>query len=316
MINFLTKYKYKIRTYIFFFLVCISYFFAIFYLFWNHDIFASIIAMFFLYIFSHFLAIDYKDLKIKYVIFFVLILVLIDTALFLFFSLDINIWLILSLLIYTSSLIILFYSLNSIGFNSISYFSRWGYLFTLVITIAYSFTLIWMFQHFPFTCEWLKSATNKLIEFIEKPIIAPIKKIQKTFSWNKKYLEESNMNIQVEEMLLWVQWIQISSQPNTAFDSMVKKINNWKENNIDQLLIDQKSYSQDICNILLQDINEKYMLKEVWLSAVMLIYFLLFGFIRLTIFVMSFIWFLLFKLLYRCWIYKIKKTKIEIFEIK
>jgi hypothetical protein len=44
---------------------------------------------------------------------------------------------------------------------------------------------------------------------------------------------------------------------------MVKKINNWKENNIDQLLIDQKSYSQDICNILLQDINEKYMLKEV-----------------------------------------------------
>jgi hypothetical protein len=81
-------------------------------------------------------------------------------------------------------------------------------------------------------------------------------------------------------------------------------------------LVDQKSYSQGICNILLQEINEKYMLKEVWLSAVMLIYFLLFGFIRLAIFVMSFIWFLLFKLLYWCWVYKIEKIQAEVLEIK
>lgn len=70
---------------------------------------------------------------------------------------------------------------------------------------------------------------------------------------------------------------------------MVVKINERKEDTIDELLADQKSYSLDVCNILLKEINEKYMLKELGLSAVMLIYFLLFGFIRLAIFVMSFI---------------------------
>lgn len=311
--------KSKLRAYIFFVLVCVSYFFSIFYLYWNHDIFASIISIFFLFIFAHFLFIDCRKLPIKYVIFFALFLVLVDLLLFLYFSWTINVWLFLSVLIYNSSFIALFYSLQSLWFNSISYFLRWGYLFTLVITIAYSFTFIWMFKYFPFTCEWLKGATNKLIEFVEKPIIAPVKKIQETFSWNKKHVEvpiADDVDVQVEELLLWFQWVQLYSQPDTMFDSVVKKINNWKKTNIDQLLVDQKSYSQGICNILLQEINEKYMLKEVWLSAVMLIYFLLFGFIRLAIFVMSFIWFLLFKLLYWCWVYKIEKIKTEVLEIK
>jgi hypothetical protein len=43
---------------------------------------------------------------------------------------------------------------------------------------------------------------------------------------------------------------------------------------------------------------------------------LLFGFIRLAFFIMSSIWFLLFKLLYLTWLYEIKKVKKEVNEIK
>ena len=307
--------KSKLRAYIFFVLVCVSYFFSIFYLYWNHDIFASIISIFFLFIFAHFLFIDCRKLSIKYVIFFALFLVLIALLLFLYFSWTINVWLFLSVLIYNSSFVALFYSLQSLWFNSISYFLRWGYLFTLVITIAYSFTFIWMFKYFPFTCEWLKDASNKLIEFVEKPIVAPFKKI-KTLSWNKDKASSDKVNKQMEEVLLWFQWVEISAKPNTIFNPMVVKINERKEDTIDELLADQKSYSLDVCNILLKEINEKYMLKELGLSAVMLIYFLLFGFIRLAIFVMSFIWFLMFKLLYWLWVYKIEKIQAEVLEIK
>ena len=316
MTRFLIKYKYKIRTYIFFFLVCISYFFTVFYLFWNHDIFASIIAIFFLYVFSHFLAIDYRNLKIKYVIFFILFLFTLTLIFFIFFSREINIWLILSLLIFDISLLILFYSLQSVGFSSISYFLRGGYVFTLFITIAYSLTFIWMFKYFPLTCEWLKNASNKLIEFVEKPIIIPVKKIQNSISEAKHKQNLDEINTQVGEVLLWFQWVQIFTEPDTVLAPVVWKINNWKEETIDQIIEDQKIYSQDVCNMLLNSINEKYMLKELGLSVVMLIYFLLFGFIRLAIFIMSFIWFLIFKLLYWLWVYKIKKIKTEIFEIK
>jgi hypothetical protein len=48
----------------------------------------------------------------------------------------------------------------------------------------------------------------------------------------------------------------------------------------------------------------------------MLTYFLLFGFVRLAIFIMSFIWFLMFKLLYWLWVYKIEKMYIKVEEIK
>lgn len=315
MREFLSKYKYKIRAYIFFFLVCVSYFFAVFYLFWNHDIFSSIISIFFLFIFAHFSAIDYRELKIKYVIYFMLFLVIIDLVFFIVFARDINIWIILSLLVLTSSLWVLFYSLQSNGFNSVSYFLRGGYIFTLFVTIAYSLTFIWIFRYFPFTCEWLKDASNKLIEFVEKPIVAPFKKI-KTLSWNKDNASSDKVNKQMEEVLLWFQWVEISAKPNTIFNPMVVKINERKEDTIDELLADQKSYSLDVCNILLKEINEKYMLKELGLSAVMLTYFLLFGFVRLAIFIMSFIWFLMFKLLYWLWVYKIEKMYIKVEEIK
>jgi len=38
-----------------------------------------------------------------------------------------------------------------------------------LITISYSVALIGMFQKFPFTCQGLQDASNKLIYFVEKP---------------------------------------------------------------------------------------------------------------------------------------------------
>jgi hypothetical protein len=173
-----------------------------------------------------------------------------------------------------------------------------------------------MFRQFPFTCEWLREASNKLVEFVEKPFVMPAKKIQNTVSWDKKKYQTELVDEKVENIVLWFSWLQLFADSGSIFYPIVWKINVWKENTIDQIVSDQESYSQDMCNILLVEINEKYRLKEFWFSAIALIYLLLFGFVRLSFFIMSFIWFLLFKLLYLIWVYKIQKIKKEVNEIK
>ncbi len=316
MIAFFKNHKQKIRSYVFFLLVCISYFFSIFYLFWTHDILASIVCVFFLYVLFHFLSLDYRNFKKIYAFLVILILIIFNLFLFFILSWDINIWLIVSVFMFNFSLFALFHSLDTIEFSSISYFLKWWYIFTLFITITYSIALIWMFRQFPFTCEWLRDASNKLVEFVEKPFVMPAKKIQDTVSWKKQKYQTEIVDEKVENIVMWFKWVQLFADSGSVFYPIVWKINVWKENTIDQIVSDQESYSQGMCNMLLAEINEKYRLKEFWFSAVVLTYLLLFGFVRLSFFIMSFIWFLVFKLLYLVWLYKIKKVKKEVNEIK
>jgi hypothetical protein len=218
--------------------------------------------------------------------------------------------------VFNFALFVLFYSLDTIEFSSISYFLKGWYVFTLFITITYSFVFIWIFRQFPFTCEWLRDASSKLVEFVEKPFVMPAKKIQNTVSSKNQEHQAELVDEKVENIVMWFKWVKLFADSGSVLYPVVWKINLWKENTIDQIVSDQESYSQGMCNMLLAEINEKYRLKEFWFSAVILTYLLLFGFVRLSFFIMSFIWFLLFKLLYLIWIYKIIKIKKEVNEIK
>lgn len=317
MIAFIKRNKQKIRSYVFLLLVFVFYVFSIFYLFGSHDILASIVCVFCLYIFFHFLALDYRHLKEMYMLWLVFFLSLLNILLFFVLSWDINVWLMVSVFVFNFSLFALFYSLNTIEFNSVSYFLKWGYIFTLFITITYSLVLIWVFKQFPFTCEWLREMSNKLVEFVEEPFMMPARKIKEKVNSNKKEVFQTELvDEKVEDIVLWFKWVTVSADFGTFLYPMVDKINIWKEKNIDQIMSDQEFYSEWMCNMLLTEINEKYRLKELWVSAVVLTYLLLFGFVRIAFFIISFIWFLLFKLLYFVWIYKIEKVKKQVDEIK
>ena len=246
-------------------------------------------------------------------------LTLFDIILFVFFGWDINIWLITSVAFLNISLLVLFYALDYIEFKSLSYFMKGGYMFTLFITVTYSFALIGMFRQFPFTCEWLREASNKLVEFVETPFILSAKKL--SVQENILQDEEGDIKTQIvdqkiEDVVLWVKNVEIQVDSGSIFYPIVGKINLWKTNTIDQILLDQENYSSSMCDMLLAEINEKYRVKEFGVSAIMLTYLLLFGFIRLSFFIMSSIWFLLFKLLYLLWLYKIKKVNKSVDEIK
>jgi len=323
--NEIWKSRAKLRTSIFLVLSLIAYIFTFFYLFAGHDLFASIVCIFFLFIFFHFLCLDIKKFKTKYFLMIMFILTFMGLFVLLSFGLETNIWLILAVITFNTSLFVLYNSLKIIQFSSISYFLRWWYIFTLFITVTYSLALVWMFSKFPLTCDWLQWASNKLIEFVEKPFKFSVDKIgvfTEWVQWNLIWKFETEAPVEEKKIFDMDQVLLKAKDKNISIEDtdenmkpIITQFNKWKSNAIDQIMWQQESYSVWVCDMVLNEINKKFSLKWFGLSVVLLSYFLLFGFVRIAFFIMSFIWFLLFKLLYLTSLYRVRKVKKEVDDI-
>lgn len=268
------------------------------------------------------MSLDIKKFKIKYVLLILLSLTIVVISVLLLSKWDSNIWLIFAVITLNSSLFALFYALDVVQFSSISYFLRGGYIFTLFITTTYSIALIGMFQEFPFTCEWLHGASNKLIEFVEKPFtfsVSTIDSLKSKWDWTASLEDPEEivtLDEKVKSVLLKAKNTDVAADSGTIWTPIMLQFNEWKSNAIDQIIWQQESYNVWMCDMLLEEINAKYDLKEFRLSAILLTYLLLFWFVRVAFFIMSFIWFLVFKVLYWVGLYKIVKVEKIVDEIK
>ena len=300
--------KVPIRARVFLVLTFAAYILSIIYLFGLHDILWSITFIFATFILFHFLFLDIKGLNLWYFIAILAILSVIEMIIFCFTHIETNSWIYLSLLAFNASIWSLFYSLEMVNFNSISYFTRWWYIFTLCISIMYSIAFVGMFQKFPFTCQWLNDASNKMFEFVEKPfIMVKNRHLKEINTWNKLDENISNLIESINNVEVSEEW----DDENT----ITKKINDFKLNTVDRVLADKTEYSDWVCDLLLSKINNILNNWGVKWSVILLSYMLLYWFIRIAIFVMSWLAFIIFKVLYWCKVYKISETTKKVDEI-
>jgi len=302
--------KISLRCFIFIILTFWSYALSMLYLFGLHDILWSITFIFATFIFFHFLFIDIENMNIRYFILLLACLCILEIPLFMLCWRELNTRIILSLLVFNGAIWMLFYSLKMVDFNSIWYFTRWWYIFTLCISIMYSVAFVGMFQSFPFTCQWLNDASSKLFEFVEKPfVMIKSKNTEKAQQGTNKFEENvSNLINNINET-------EISAYEGDSGNKLATKISEFKSNTINQIMADKSEYSEWVCDLLLDEINT--ILANDWVkrSVILLSYFLLYWFIRIAIFVMSWLAFIVFKILYRCKVYKISETTKKVYEI-
>jgi hypothetical protein len=304
MIKKILKHKSSIRCIIFSIIVCTAYILSIMYLYWYHDILWSITCIMVLFIFFHFLFIDIKWLNIRHGITTILSLIFFTIWVCLFLWWDINIWIIFSIIFYNISIVALFFSLWYTNFNSISYFTAWWFIFTVFVTITYSFALIGMFQKFPFTCQWLNDASNKLYQVVEAPftIFKKDKNVDNEYISEQKVAEMVN-NFQEIELVWWSE------------NKITNKFNQFKSNIVEEIMNDTSEYSDGVCDLLLSKINHKFEDNSIKWSLILLSYLLLYWFIRIAFFIMTGIAFIIFKILYWCKVYKISGTTKKVDEI-
>lgn len=297
--------KLWIKFFIFLVLTLTSYILSIIYLFALHDIIWSITFILSTFVLFHFLFIEIKNLNLRYFFAILAILILIEILRFVVLGREINVRIILSVVAYNWAIWALFSSLKMIDFDSISYFTRWWYIFTLFISVMLSIAFVWMFQKFPFTCQWLNDAWGKLLEFIEKPFTLVFSKK------NKKADIEGDIEQETPEWIKNINEVELSSSEwEESKNPIVSKFNAIKANTIDQVLSDKSKHSEWVCDLLLSEINNIMANNGVKRSVIFLSYLLLYWFIRMFVFVASWIAFIIFKILYRTKVYKlVKKTK-------
>lgn len=187
-------------------------------------------------------------------------------------------------------------------FSAINYFSAGGYVFTMGITIAYSFVSIGLYNKFPLDCTELSNATNSVIEFVTKPL--------QLGRWQAQNIKENTASFfksTIGDVINAGKTIDLQSNA-PANAGFIQTIKTRKENIINNTLKDNQELNKGICDFTLSIINEKMVSPGLQISVVVLIFLLIYPFMRLVFYIMSGIGFFLFEISYLSHLYK--KTKI------
>jgi len=192
---------------------------------------------------------------------------------------------------------------DKIRWSTIGYLNVGGYIFTVFITIGYSLFVLGYYAKFPFTCQDLSDASSRVINFFTNPVTAGVTDTTSLF------------NTKVKDIAVIGQNISLQTQ-KSSYSTIIQKFNTFKKNLIDQTLQDNSTVNMGICDYLLGQMNKIYENPAFKTSVILLMFLLLYGFIRIEFRIMTGIAFVIFKILFACKAYHIKKVLKEVEDLE
>jgi len=298
------SYKVRIRFVLFTAIASFFYIMLIYSLFFMRDIFQSLLFVFLFFISFHFFYLEIKKYNLRYFFIAALILSIIE-SIFIWFNIR---QYIVSLLAFNIGIFAFITNIEvvikrKIRFNSLSYFTIWWYIFTAFTAITYSFAFLWMYSQFPFKCQDLSTASSNVIDFFTNPLKIWLEKADQIKDDTQSFFNASLWN---------TLWKKDSLPPQTKLWIL---INDYRERMINQVVKDNKSVNMGICDYVLWEINSRYNKPVFQFSLILLMYLLFYPFLRIIFRIMSILWILIFKILFRAKVYNIKKVLKEVEEI-
>jgi len=193
---------------------------------------------------------------------------------------------------------------ESVSFKAINYFVNWGYIFTLGTTIAYSLFTMSMYSNFPFSCDQLSKTSTSIVESITKPF--NISRLQNPD--NAKIISQTK----VSDLLSVGKILNIESDVKLA---PIEQFKARKNDLITKTLNENKELNQWICEFSLKKLNQQFKNPGFQTSIVVLMVAVVYPFLRIIIYIMSAIGFLIFEILKKTKFYSIQKIMIEVEKI-
>ena len=182
-------------------------------------------------------------------------------------------------------------------------------MFTVFITIAYSLFIVGYYEKFPFTCQSLSEASNSVIDYVTKPLKLGIDEAKEI-----KENTESFFSSKLSDVVSVSENINIKT--TTEWPKLLERLSIYKTQLIDQTIEDNTKVNMWICDYVLWEINNMYSTPWVKASLIVLLFLLLYGFIRIEFWIMTGIAVIIFKLLFKINIYKTKQVIKEIEELE
>lgn len=182
----------------------------------------------------------------------------------------------------------------------LEYFTRWGYLFTLLTSITFWFAILWINTKFPFQCEQISHINESILK--------------NTTSWwfsNETEIKENNDFLKInEENAIQENWIE-----EDDLTIIREAWNVFKENMVDWFIEAKDSINNKVCEAIVSQINQIYQnpVFQVW--AVFWIYLLFYWVIRIFVRVVTIIWYIIFTIAKFMWLYTIEKKEAIVEEV-
>ena len=296
------------KVWIFFWLALISYGMIFYTLFWQFFVLQSMIYVMIFFICFHFLYLELRKLPIKYILYTMLAVTILE-GIFIWYS---SILLLFSMLVINIGVVYLARFLQGASHDKIRFSSRWyfnagGYIFTVFITVGYSLFILGYYEKFPFTCQDLSDASSRVVSFFTNPVEKGMEKI-KTDTTNIFNTKVKDVAIIWENLSLETKW--------SGYLTFIQKFNTYKANFVDQALKDNSTVNMGICDYVLGQMNKIYNNPAFKASVILLMFLILYGFIRIVFWVMTGIGFIIFKILFRFNAYHIKVVLKEVEDIE
>ncbi len=268
----------------------------------------SMIYILLFFIFFHFFYLELRNIPIKYLI---ILMLIVSAGEALFIGLP-NGFLVASLLTINTGIVMLAYFLqgeshDKIVRRSVGYFNVGGYIFTVFITIGYSLFVFGYYSKFPFTCQDLSAASNRVINFFTRPVAEGVTKIKTDTT--------ALFNTKVKDIAVIGQDISLQTQ-QSSYSKIIETFNVYKKNFIDQTLKDNTAVNMGICDYLLGQMNKIYSDPAFKTSVILLMFLLLYSFIRIVFWVMTGIALVIFKILFGLKVYHISTIMKEVEDLK
>ena len=291
--------KHNIRFLFFSISSLITYILCMWNLFWKEEFLVSWILFCVLFIELIFLSIDVRGVA-KKVMWWVLFIIWVVFSLLVphpVWQVITAVW--LSLITIGYLLVFLrWYFKNVRKIDWLNYFTRWGYIFTLLTSITFWFAILWINTKFPFQCNQISSINETLLKNTTSWL----------FFWDKD--EEEGSIFEIEKNIEEIKW---ESSEDTTLIAEARSV--FKENMVDWFIETKNSINNKVCEAIVSQIDQIYQNPVFQVGAVFWIYLLFYWVIRVIVRVITIIWYIIFTIVRVLWLYNIEKKEAIVEEV-
>ncbi len=303
-----------VRLIVFLMLFFVWYFFTIYFLFVNHNTVKSMMYLLLFFLISFFVVLEFYRLWLKIFQFFFIIFGIVVSIMF---WLE-NFKIFFSICIFHFGLIVFYYLLNyelnnRISFRTFSYFFSGRYVFTIFVIFSYSFLFLWMNNKFDLTCDNLQKTTDNFIDFASKPLKLWIKEVKNTKQKVSNFFSTDVWDVIVSTQVISLNKNIVEENKNKWFIKKLSEKYDKLQDMVKKAIDDNKIVNQWICSIVVEQIKQKMNNPVLILSVLFLLFLVIYPFIRWIFIIVSFLWWIIFEILYLFKLYKkeewVKKIK-------
>ncbi len=312
----------KMRIIVMYLITILAYGVTIYLLFFQEEIIPSMVPLFVFFVFYHFAYLEIKHRQIWKIWVLFIIISLVEMLLLWFHTWQVP----TSIIIFNTAIVILASSLKwaSSGkrkFSAWWYFAVGGYIFTIFMTVAYSLFLIGWKWNFDLSCSNIEDTSNNFISTILTPFQIGKRQVQLIGdnAWEVKTRIQTNLKdiftTNVGDILWFSKRIEIATTPEPSFGEKISLSIQKLKSNINSAVEEKLKLSMSVCDLVLKKIEQAYEHPAFQFTIVLLMFVLLFPFVRIAFWIISVVALLIFELLYLLWVYKKQKILEEVEEI-